>query len=145
MRAITQYQAIDETIWNTELEAKIRDETIFTVDRIMAPLGEVPEDVTAGKGWLQHNLEKVNHAKDLILELCRVQGIGGTLQAFQSRGRDCHPMSIIGRVLSENRGPIPDAWNRFTRIDPQGREHQQPYFAYTNGPDSDHYCVEDRS
>lgn len=144
MKQITKYQANDGSEWNDESKAIAREELIRIVDAAMAPLGSVPADVESGKGWLQHNLETVNVAKDRILDICREQGMS-EYPAFKCRGRDCHPQSIIGRILSEVGGPLWNAWHRFGKIDTLGREHQQPYFAYTNGPDADHYCVESRA
>ena len=121
-----------------------RDALCAKVDAVMAPLGDVPQHVKDGKGWLQHNLETVNKAKDGILDLCRDAGLDDDFPAFRNKGRDCHPLSIIGRILNDRGGPLDKAWNRFCRIDTQGREHQQPFFAYTNGPLAEHVCVETR-
>lgn len=145
MKTLTKYQANDGSEWDTAEEAQKRDELHAKVEAAMAPLGDVPEAVEKGKGWLQHDMETVNVAKDRILDICREEGFNKHFPAFNNPGRDCHPLSIIGRVLNDNGGPLDRAWSRFARIDEQGREHQQCYFAYTGGPESHHICIEDRS
>lgn len=42
---------------------------------------------------------------------------------------EVHPMSIVGRVLSDCGGPIADCWNRLMVFDfERGRIYDQPYF-----------------
>jgi hypothetical protein len=144
MKTITKYQSIDGSEWNDAMDALKRDYLCELVRSAMAPLGDTPQDVQNGKGWLQHDLETVNLAKDAILDICRAEGFAKNFTAFKSAGRECHSLSIIGRILDDCGGPLNEAWNRFARIDTQGREHQQPYFAYTNGPLLEHVCVESR-
>ena len=145
MRLINKYQANDGSEWPTEELALKRDQLHAAVATAMAPLGDTPQAVEYGKGWLQHDPETVAQAKDDILTLCRAHlNLAAQYPAFKAQGRDCHPLSIVGRVLDDVGGPLGKAWSRFCRIDPEGREHQQCYYAYTAGPDCDHYCVEDR-
>lgn len=145
MTTITKYQANDGSEWTTAEDAEKRDSLHACVQEIMAPLGTTPEYVQCGKGWVQHKLETVLTAKDGILDLCRELGYHKNFPAFNHPGRECHALGIIGRVLSDDGGPLGSAWGRFGRIDEKGREHQQPYFAYTAGPLPEHTCVEDRS
>ncbi len=144
MKTITKYQANDGSEWSNPEDAEKRDALCVKVDAAMQPLGTVPKDVSDGNGWLQHDLETVNRAKDAIMEICQSEGFAESFAAFKNKGRDCHPLSVIGRVLDDFGGPLNRAWNRFCRIDLQGREHQQPFFAYTNGPLPEHVCIEDR-
>ncbi len=130
-------------IESEELAVK-RDKLCEKVHKAMLPLGDVPKGVSNGKGWLQHDLEKVNQAKDDILEICREDGLGKSFEVFNNPGRKCHALSIIGRILDDTGGPIATAWNRFCRIDEKGMEHQQPFYAYTNGPLAEHVCIESR-
>ncbi len=145
MKQITKFKSNDGEEWLTKGQAIERDRLDAKVKKAMKPLGDIPEGVSDGKGWLQHNLETVKKAKDDILDICRDEGMDKSFPAFKSKGRDCHPLSIIGRILDDNGGPLNHAWSRFCRIDEKGREHQQPYFAYTSGPDKSHVCIEDRS
>lgn len=144
MKTITKYQSTDGSEWNIPQDAMARDSLHARVAAAMAPLGDVPQAVSDGKGWLQHNLETVLKAKDDILDICREEGFDKHFPAFKNRGRDCHSRSVIGRILDDNDGPLATAWARFGRIDEHGREHQQCYFAYTAGPDADHVCIETR-
>ena len=145
MKTVTKYQTTDGREWKSRDEAKKHEDLCLQVEEAMKPLGDIPEEVSRGKGWIQHDLETVWQAREDILVICREQGYAEHYPAFNTPGREAHPLSVIGRVLNDNGGPLNSAWNRFMCIDPQGREHQQPYFAYGNGPDSDHVCVEDRS
>ncbi len=143
MKTIAKYQADDGSEWNSQQQAEVRDVLYAKVKAAMAPLGEVPEAVWDAKGWLQHDLETVNKAKDDILDICRAEGFAERFNCFKD-GRKLHSLSVIGRILSDNDGPLCDAWMRFCRIDLQGREHQQTYHAYTEQPPPPYPCIEDR-
>ncbi len=154
MKTITKYQTTDGCEFTDQDKAATHEELCLKVQAAMLPLGDVPRAVQDGKGWLQHDLETVLQAKDDILEICRAQddileicraqGYAEHYPVFNNPGRECHPLSIIGRILNAFSGPLDTAWSRFARIDAQGREHQQRYYAYTNGPHPEHVCVEDR-
>ena len=144
METIIKYKTKDNREFSDKTEADNHEILIGKVEQVMKPLGTVPKDVRDGKGWLQHRIEIVNTAKDQILDLCREQGLDKQYSVFSNQGRECHPLSIIGRILSDIGGPISRAWARFGRIDELGREHQQQYYAYTNGPADYHVCIEDR-
>jgi hypothetical protein len=138
VKAIIKYQAADGSEHASQELAEARDVLCLKVDNAMLALGSVPQGVSDGKGWFQHDLELVNQAKDAILEICRESGLHKNFPVFNHQGRECHAMSVIGRILDDIGGPLSDAWSRFARIDIQGREHQQPFFAYTNGPLPEH-------
>lgn len=143
MKEITRYQANDGSTWSTVSEALTRDNLLAAVNIVMAPLGDTPRAVEDGKGWLQHDLAVVTKAKQGILDLCKPQ-YAQAYPVFNEPAEKVHARSVIGRILSEDNGPLGDAWNRFTRIDLEGREHQQCYYAYTAGPAPEHVCIEDR-
>lgn len=144
MKEITQFQANDGSTWPTVETALKRDNLLSAVNLIMEPLGDVPEDVTKGKGWLQHDPAKVIQARQGILDLCKPD-YAEAYPVFNTPAEKVHPLSIIGRILDDaGNDPRSLAWGRFCRIDAQGREHQQCYYAYTAGPDKDHVCIEDR-
>lgn len=145
MKTLIKYQANDGSEWADKHEAEKRDALCHRVDVAMSPLGDTPRAVKDGKGWLQHNLETVNVAKDSILDICRAEGMAEHFPVFRNRGRDCHPLSAVGRILDDNDDPLSHAWSRFARIDEQGREHEQPFYAYNNGPLPKHVCVESRA
>lgn len=138
----TKFVSTDGSEWDTEEAAIKRDNLVERVNQIMQPLGPIHPDVEDAKGWVQHDLEVVNTAKDEFLDLCRELKYNEDFPAFNSR--DSHPLSTIGRIISDLGGPLDTTWTRFCCIDVQGREHQKPYFAYFCGPYGDHYCVEDR-
>lgn len=146
MKTTTKYIANDNSEWDTPEKAEARDLLIERVTAIMSPL-DVPsaaqELLSANKGYWQHSVEAVDAAKEGILVICREQGMAKHYPCFNTPGATAHPLSIIGRILSDSSGPIPDAWARFGRIDPQGREWQQCFFAYTQTP-IDGVCLNDR-
>ena len=145
MKTITKYQSIDGAEWTDPENAKSRDALCEKVDSAMLDLGNVPQAVKDGKGWLQHDLETVNRAKDAILEICRSEGYAKSFEVFKSKGRECQALSVIGRILDADGGPLNKAWDRFKRTDQMGREHQQCFYADTNGPLPEHSCVESRA
>ena len=141
METITKFVADDGSEHTTADSARERDNLVLAVNRIMDPLGSTPEAVERGKGWVQHDPEVVLRCRDGIFSLAKTEGVLGDRQG---PGRDYHPLSIVGRILDDGGGPLAYAWSRFCRIDEQGREHQQCYFAYTAGPAPEHTMIEDR-
>ena len=139
MKTIVKFRADDGSEWAKPEDAEARDHLCAQVAVVMAPLGSTPKEVKDGKGWLQHNPETVLRVKDAFGVLCFEHGFN-----FKGAGRDWHPFSIVGRVLSDTGGPLDDAWHRFQRIDADGREHEQPYYA-NSGPSPLHVCIEDRT
>jgi hypothetical protein len=145
MEKVIQYKTIDGKIFRDPDEATRHERLFKRIQLAMEPLGQIPEGVRDGKGWLQHDLEVVNAAKDMVIQICVDEGYANHYPVFNNKGRDIHPCSIVGRILDDCDGPLSDAWSRFRKIDIDGREHQQPFFAYGGGPDKDHVCIEDRT
>lgn len=140
------YTTADGTRFDTEEEAKAHEVLVAKINAAMAPLGETPEAVEDGKGWLQHRPANVAKAKSTLCKLIAPQLEADwphLAKAMRQTPQEVHPMSLVGRILSDFGGPLNNAWGRFGRIDGQGREHQQSYFAL-NGPGKEHVCVEDR-
>lgn len=125
METITKFKALDGSEWNSEEDCRKRDCLHLACELAMKPLGDVPKAVSSG-------------------EVCRAQGMADSFPVFLHPGRMIHPLSGVGRILDDYGGPLNKAWCRFCRIDEHGREHQQCYYAYTNGPLPEHVCVEDR-
>ncbi len=132
--AFTKYRASDGSEWNTLVEADKRESLCCAVADIMAPLG--PAIDLSDDHYLQHNVATVLAARVGILKLCG--RLYPNLQAFHHESLlDIHPMSYVGRLLSEIGGPLYDAaWSRFMRIDSMGREFQQPYYALNGHPNA---------
>lgn len=143
MKTKTKYIADDGSEHDTAEAAIKRDELHRKCVEAMSPLGDTPEAVEDGKGWVHHNLATVNACKDRIFEICRELGYHNSFPIFNRAGSECAGMSMAYRILSDNRGPLCTAWGRFAQIDAQGREHQQPYYAM-NQPSDEHVCIEDR-
>jgi len=143
MRTILKYIANDNSEWDTPEKAETRDFLIERVNGIMAPLfvsDAVQRNLEANKGYWQHDLDAVYAAREGIMQICRERGYEGHYPCFKHHGREVHPLSVVGRILSETDEPLARAWNRFMRIDDQGREWQQCYLAYTATP-TDAVCL----
>lgn len=144
MKEITQYQANDGSTWGTVSAALKRDNLSAAVAIVMAPLGDTPKAVSDGEGWLQHDPATVIKAKQGILDLCKPD-YAVSYPVFNEPAEKVHPLSVVGRILDDaGSDPRSLAWGRFCRIDAEGREHQQCYYAYTAGPRPEHACIEDR-
>ena len=141
MNKVTRYQTRDGLEFPTGEAAAEHEQLLDDVEEAMSPLGDTPQAVKDGEGWVQHDPETVLAARDTVLDLARKHGV---ITYIHKSGRECHPLSIVGRILSDHGGPLARAWGRVARIDPDGREHQQSYFAYEGAPEHYHRCVEDR-
>ncbi len=127
MIAITKFKADDGSEFDTIEAASKRDLLHYQCKEAMKPLREIN---VSSRHFYQHDPEVVNQCKDRILDICRAEGFAKNFQVFNNAGRNCHPLSIIGRILNDNGGPLDVAWSRFGRIAPDGKEYDQPYFAY---------------
>jgi len=143
MEQVIKYKAKDGGIFNSSTECQEHELLCYQVQQAMAPLGDCPEAVANGKGWLQHSPQTVIACRQAIMDICVARGMAKTFHVFNLPAKDVHPMSMIGRILDDYGGPLGHAWYRVRRIDEKGREHQQPYYAL-NGPDKEQICVEDR-
>lgn len=146
MKAIIQYKSEDGKIFNSEGECEKHESLVEKLALAMTPLGPESKAVSDGKGWVQHDPANVSKAKKFILQLARPIFAGNypkITEAIDNNPDSIHPGSIVGRILDDMDTPVNDGWRRLYRIDSQGREHQQPYYAI-NGPLPSHVCVEDR-
>jgi hypothetical protein len=145
MIAITKFKTHDGVEFDTEEKAAAHEHLCQQVRAAMIPL-DIPapllKRVRDGEGWYQHDIETVYAVREAILALARPRYAKSYL-VFNAHGRTVHPLSSIGRILSDcdRSDPIGKAWSRFASIDATGREHQQCYFAYTAGPSTDHVCL----
>lgn len=145
MIAITKFKTDDGTEFSSEEKAVAHERLCQQVRDAMRPL-DIPapllKRVSDGEGWYQHDIETVYAVREAILALARPK-YAKNYPVFNANGRTVHPLSSIGRILSDcdRHDPIGNAWSRFANIDATGREHQQCYFAYTAGPSVDHVCL----
>lgn len=146
MKLITQYKAEDGKIFDDADKCGEHERMCVKVAWVMKPLeipAEIAKQVQDGVGWYQHDLEAVHAVREAILALCRPK-YAKNFPVFNKHGSKTHPLCVIGRILSDSTDrydPLGNAWNRFSRIDEKGREHQQCYYAYTNGPEKKHVCL----
>jgi len=144
VKPVTRYQANDGTLFLTEEDAVKRDELLASIAQAMAPLGGTRDDMAAG--WIQHAPINVFEAKRALLLLARpifAVNYPNIAKAIDTDPASVHPHSGVARILSEENTPISKAWDRLGRIDDEGREHSQSYYAM-HGPNPQHACLEDR-
>lgn len=139
------YTAHDGARFDTKSEAIAHEHLIADVQEAMKPLGEVPQAVKDGKGWVQHSETSYRTAHRALCRLSAplVKGFGHVYAACMNAPDAVHPFGIMGRIMDDTGGPLARAWSRLGCIDRQFREHQQPYYA-THGPCNGQVCVEDR-
>lgn len=130
MRPVTQYESNDGSIWSTEVEATKRDALLSAIADAMAPMGQRPNDrqFSDGRSYVQHAPEAVLQTKRKLVAIARKEHSWWFDDHPNINPDDVHPMGIVGRILSDNPGPLNDAWYRLTCTDSQGREWRQTYY-----------------
>lgn len=130
MKAVTQYQADDGAIFDSEEAAQERDLMIREVDAVMAKLPPRPEAaLSSGKSYLQHAPGDVLAAQAGLARIARryytSKHIDWVIEADRPAGG-----TFIGRLLcdSDRLQPINRGWWRIECIDEKFREWEQPYF-----------------
>lgn len=143
MKTVIRYQAEDGATFDTADAAKAHEQLVESIRNAEAlTLGTPHKLVDDGKGWVQHDVQRVLEFKRRLLRLA--EPLLKSYEWYREENFDSvHPGSIVGRILSDANSPLWGAWSRLMRIDALGREHQQPYYAF-NGPLPEHVCVEDR-
>lgn len=151
MEAITQYRAIDGSIWNDEATAIGRDELVTCVDAVMLPLGpkwvEKECDHANGGGYIQHNPNTVADVHSELLRLARKSSKRfDEWVTKQVTKYDVNPADIgpdwCGRMLDSD-GPLSSGFYRLMCIDKKGREWGQPYYAL-HPNEGENRCLDDR-
>lgn len=140
---ITKYETSDGRQFDSPQDAESHETLTLRVREIMRPLdipAAIQEKIDAHKGYYQHDIESVYAAREGILAICREEKMDEHYPAFKHHGREVHPLSIVGRILDDHGGALNDGWRRFAKIDPQGREWQQCFYAYTQTP-NDQPCL----
>ena len=135
MKAITLYQAVDGSNWQTEAEALARDSLCSHVDAAMALLKPRPKDsgFDNGKSFVQQESGQALAAKQRIVDLAYAITDHAV---FANIAEEIHPHSVAGRILSDIGGPLNTAWWRFACMDVRLREWGQPYFVNHPNPDA---------
>lgn len=146
MKAITKYQAIDGSEWNSPEKAEARDRLVDSVNKIMAMLKPTPEKLN-WDGYVQQNAATIAGVKERLYSLANVEGVLKWWIDSQKQGHGktdydlihlCHP-SWFCRMLDGDHGPLDRAYHRLCCIDVSGREWNQPFCA--NNPPSPSVCV----
>lgn len=127
MEPVTQYKAIDGTLFSLMSDALKRDCLVVAVEIAMRPL--VPCNLN-DREWIQHDDEACLQAKRNMLALVREQYSTARYPVLLNSDDVIHPMSAVGRIVSEGGGPLSIAWGRLGCINWDNfREYSQPYFA----------------
>ena len=140
MKTIIKYKASDGTEFDSSKLCVKHEKLINKVKAIMSRIAPIPKNIY--DGWIQHKEEDVIAVKVSLLKLAlpMFDGFPELVKAIKVKPETVHPMSIVGRILSDSMSPIYDGWHRLCCIDDKFREHNQPYFAI-NGPDKNHKCL----
>jgi hypothetical protein len=132
MKTITKYIANDNTEFYEEDKCRAYEAACAEIERIMAPLGQIPNlpacGFENGAGYLQHDKDVARAARRSLLEIAnRLMPHNWFVQAITDE--TVHP-SWPGRMISEmgNRS-LDRAWSRFNCMTPDFREYGQPYYA----------------
>lgn len=132
MLAITKYRALDGSEWNSSGECVARDTLVNAVKDAMSSLALPPRKIEPEE-YFQHDPTAVVDCRCRILKLAAKEF--PSFDCFRHEPpSEVHPRGIVGRILDDCGGPINTAWGRFMRIDDQGREWEQPYYAINGAP-----------
>jgi len=129
MKTQTISVADDGSRFDTEAACIEYEALCRKVREAISPLG--PElEITSMSYW-QHNPEDVKQAWENFYDICKTE-LGGSIKwLHQKSAHEVHPASYLGRVLSESgKKCLSDAGYRFHTIDTEGREFDQPFWAY---------------
>lgn len=146
IKPITVYQTSDGARFDTPELAAQREKILAEIVAATAPLGIKPVEVVQGKGWIHHNLANVRETKRNLLRLAEP-----LLKSYEWYREDkfdeIHPMSAVGRIITDGNSPIYSGWHRLMCTDSEGREYDQPYFAmqpHSVALRGGKVCIEDR-
>lgn len=130
MKAITQFQSDDGTIFNTAEQAVERDVLVQKLAVIMSQLNPRPKgdmDFANGGGYIQQTAEALEKVKGQLLDLMA----GHVDQDLIDETRDGkRHQSHIARYLDDGgQSPLLDAWYRLLFTDAKNREWGQMFYA----------------
>ena len=129
MKAVVMYRSNDGHLCSTQGEALAYDEESSVACNIEALLKPAPLNL---RGWIQQDPASVQLAKERVVKAVVAEFHWETWYGFDTRPPEAlvHPGSMASRVVSEKTGALSALWHRLSRIDSQGREWEQAYFAF---------------
>lgn len=133
MKAITIYQANDNSRRDTPEQANARDFMIVAVEKIMLPLGVRPAgcEFTNGSGYLQHTADAIKAVRADLIAASRPHLSSWMEEQERKHNTDfmtIHPSWFV-RMLDGGADPLERGWCRLACIDSQNREWGQQYYA----------------
>lgn len=127
MKTVTRFQAADGKVFDTEAACRAHEDLGLAILEAMAPMGKYR--FLQANEYRQHTEEAFLQAKRNLLAIVRKQWSVERLPVLLNPDDTIHPQSVVGRVLSDNPGPLYDAWYRLMCTGSDSfREFQQPYF-----------------
>lgn len=124
---ITQYATSDGNKFLSLAAAESHETELAKVHPILA---RIPESNLSHGTYVQHDRETLLQIKRDLFALVLAKYGDSYPQWRTFAPDDVHPFSGVGRVLSEDSGPLASAWNRIGCFNFElGREYDQPYFA----------------
>lgn len=131
MRAITQYQAFDGTVFGTEDDCRAYEVMSAKIHAAMRALPSKPDssEFANGAGYIQHDSASINEAMMGVLEQAKKYSGHRSIVDSMEIGFPAR-RGIVGRIIDDCcPRPINMAWYRFMCTDDDYREWGQPYFA----------------
>lgn len=131
------FVADDNTEFTSEQDALNHNALLAKIKAIEFLLGGPQhQKVQDNKGYYQHSLDNIKSAWSHVIDLSRPY-FKSYEKLMSAKPEEIHPMGFGGRIIDEcSNKPLNKLWWRFSCIDQQGREWQQPYFALNAGKGS---------
>jgi hypothetical protein len=122
---ITAYQASDGTKFFDAAQCERHEAEL----RLLAEI-QIPNSKLGHGKYKQHDRVALLSIKRRLWAVI-LERYGDSFPEWRKWNADqVHPMSIVGRVMSDSDGPIANAWSQLSRFNFElGREYDQPYFA----------------
>jgi hypothetical protein len=137
VKALTVYEAMDGTRFDSPALCMARDEMVSRCRTIAGFLEPVPDtcDFANGSGYVQQNADTYATVRNMLLDICAAYFNGEDalrhIQAAREKAVGEASHSFVGRYLDDSRSldPVRRVWARLCNIDAQCREWGQPYYA----------------
>jgi hypothetical protein len=129
MKAVTRFQALDGTEFDTEEKCRHYEDICREVSDIMS---ELPHTEIHGEGFVKLSGPVVLSVQRKLVMLWERLHPSMVNQHTEWARNATVPagMTLIGRYIDDcGPRPIASAWRRLMRIDSQFREYEQPYYA----------------
>lgn len=122
------YAAQDGSAFYSRAQAEAHEHKIEECERALGLLADAEpfkDGMRSGAGYVQQKRWRVEACKRILVVLLDEEFPYLKVLEWEAQS----PWGMAGRAASEGSKPLALAWSRLARIDEQGREWEQPYFA----------------